>query len=97
MKKSNPYTAEERETIVNFSDADGSAEVYTASCYVIQKLDKLCKEYPEHYKCINSDDWSKTYSVSSKKLIRFAKPSKPLTDEQKAAAVARLAKYSKKD
>lgn len=95
-KKVNPYSAYERETVINFSDADGSAEIYTASTHTIKKLDKLCEEHPDYYQILKSDEWSKTYKIKSKKLIKFAKPPRQLSDEEKAAISARLANYRKK-
>lgn len=79
----------EQETIINFNAAEKTAEVYTADHNVINKLDKLVVKYPEQYKVQTQDEYSKTYLISSKKLIAFKKPL-ILTDEQKEERRKRL-------
>lgn len=83
----------ERETIIKFNAAEAEVDVYTADPVYIRKLDKLCESNPDSYKCYQRDDESACYTVSSKKLIRFATPvTSKMTDEQKAAAAERLRK-----
>ena len=71
----------ERETTINFNDAEKVAEIYTCSRHVIFKLDKLCEKHPDLYKVKEQDDYSKTYIIP-KKYISFRAP-RFLTEEQK--------------
>lgn len=79
-------SAEERETIILFSDADQECTVYTCSRPVMTKLDKLCKSNPKTWKLIKQDANSKTYQTK-KSLISFRadKPKRELTDEDRQA------------
>lgn len=74
----------EQETIIEFNAAEAEVDVYTADPVYIRKLDKLCESNPDSYKCYQRDDESARYTVSSKKLIRFATP-RVMTDEQRKA------------
>lgn len=79
----------EQETIINFNAAEAEVDVYTADPVYIRKLDKLCESNPDSYKCYQRDDESARYTVSTKKLVRFAKPT-TVTDEQREAASERM-------
>lgn len=81
---------EEQETIINFCADDKTAHVYTCDSVYIRKLDKLCERCPDIYKVVKQDECSKTYSMP-KRLVSFRVP-RELTEEQRAAAVERLAK-----
>jgi hypothetical protein len=83
----------EQETIVNYNNGEKFATLYTADPVVMRRLDKLVEEYPDDYKIINQDEYSKTYKFS-KKLILYRKPVH-LTEEQKELARKNLAKVSK--
>lgn len=97
------YTPEERETVINFTDADSYAEVYTAQYHTWTKLDKLCEKYPKYYKCVKVDKENdkvvaKSYKIMSKKLIRFGAPPKEYTEEEKEILRQRFAEnLNKKD
>lgn len=67
------YTAEERETIVNFDDSDDKCLVYTCSRPIMTKLDKLCKKSPSSYKLVIQDENSRSY-IMDKNLISFRTP-----------------------
>lgn len=82
-------TKYEQETIISFNAGEKTADVYTADPNMIRKLDNLCAKYPEHYKCIKSDDYSKSYEVASKKLVSLRSP-RIITEEQKEELVERL-------
>ena len=81
----------EQETIVNFNAGEKTASIYTADPWIMKKLDKLCKTYPNSYKLVSQDSYSKTYEVESKKLIQFRSP-RILTEEQKEVVRDRLNK-----
>ena len=54
-------TRYEQETIVNYNNGEKFATLYTADPVVMRRLDKLVEEYPDDYKIINKDEYSKTY------------------------------------
>lgn len=67
-------TREEQEVVITTCAADNDVEVYTSDPVYIRKLDKLCKRCPECYILKSKNEYSKTYKVSSKKLISFRTP-----------------------
>ena len=85
------YTKIECETIVNFNEDESHADIYTASLIQIRRLDKLCAAHPETYQCTGRDEHSATYKCPMRQ-IRFAKPSQPMSDEQREAARERALK-----
>lgn len=78
----------EKETIVNYNAAEKTASIYTADQNVMRKLDALVKKYPDIYKVVEQDSYSKTYTCP-KKLVSFRSP-KILTEEQKEKLRAQL-------
>lgn len=70
------YTKYEAETTVTFSDADRMVNIYSASPVVMRRLDRLCENFPDVYKCIWTEDGgtAKKYTVGDKKYIKFGKP-----------------------
>lgn len=88
--------ASERETIINFSDADSNASFYTATPKWIRKLDKLVEEHPENFREVSKETYqgeviAKTYSFPSRFLtIRTRDMVRVLTEEQKRETGARL-------
>lgn len=92
-------TKYEQETIINYNSAESMVSVYSADPVVIKKLDKLVDKYPDHYKCTEVDQVSKTqvaksYEIVSKRLIQFRQP-RQMTEEQRQAAITRLENYKK--
>lgn len=75
----NPF---EKETIINFSDANGTAEIYSCNKRWMQRMDALCERAPEQVKKIKSDSVSATYSFP-KKWLRIQMPP-AISDEQRA-------------
>lgn len=71
----NTPTLAEREVIIRWSMADKVATIHADNPVLVRKLDKLCAEYPEAYRCTRADDpyGAKRYEVDVK-LIRFGKP-----------------------
>lgn len=74
----------EIETNINFTNETNIATIYTCNGKIINKLDKFCELYPEHYKKTVEDSISKTYEID-KTLICFRKPydCSHWTDEKK--------------
>jgi hypothetical protein len=74
-------TKYEKETLINMNDLDRMAEMYTRQGKMIKKLDKLCKKYPDDFKCIDHDEYSKTYEFD-KKYVSVRAP-RTISDEHK--------------
>ena len=66
-------TRYEMETIVSYNDEEREADVYTASKQVTRKLDKLCEQYPDTYRCVKRNPLQATYRCP-KSHIRFGAP-----------------------
>lgn len=74
-------TLAEQETSVTMTRDEDMARIYTSDRLVMARLDKLCAEFPETYKCIWIDSqivgdglpMSKKYEVR-KKYVKFRKP-----------------------
>lgn len=75
-------TKQEMETIINFDDSSNEAIIYTCNKSIMRKLDKNCAKCPEQYKLVKEDEYSKTYTTSNKKNIKFG-IKRVLTEEQK--------------
>jgi len=80
-----------RETAINWDNDSTEVIISTSEAHIKDKLDKLCVEYPEHYKFRNGDDFYSNYICTSKKLIRFVKP-KILSDEERKIISDRMKK-----
>jgi hypothetical protein len=74
-------TKYEKETSINMNDLDHTAEMYTCQSKMIKKLDKLCSKYPDDFKCIDQDEYSKTYRFD-KKYVSVRAP-RVISDEHK--------------
>jgi thiamine monophosphate kinase len=76
----------ERETGINFNEAEDFAIVYTAKESLKRKLDKLCKQFPKDFKrtvLIGDDEEIKSYHIN-KKYININAP-RQYSDEQRKA------------
>ena len=79
----------EQETSITMNRQDQVAHIYTSDRSMMAKLDRLCVDYPDTYRCIWEDKvilddgiaMSKKYEVA-KKYIRFRKP---VSDEYREA------------
>lgn len=95
----------EQETTISFSRTDRSVDIWTSDTTTMTKLDRLCEEAPENYKCIEEDSLivppgskaepdiaSKRYRISDKKLLSFRSKlvTRELTDEQKEVLRERM-------
>ena len=95
----------EQETTISLSRTDSSADIWTSDTMMMTKLDRLCEEAPENYKCIEEgrlivppgskaepEIASKRYRISDKKLLSFRSKRvvRELTDEQREALRERM-------
>lgn len=67
-------TREEQETICLTDAARDTFEVGTLDPVYIRKLDKLCEQYPEHYRRTADNQRGEHIYIMPKKLLRFGKP-----------------------
>ena len=81
----------EQEVVINFNADEDTATLYTADPVWRRKMDKLVEQNPADFRCIRSDEVSKTYSFPKRLLcVRSKVKTMTLTDEQKAKARDRL-------
>ena len=94
MEKYKSIPVNEQETTISFWRDEGHATVWTNDRMTITKLDKLCREAPDNYQCIETgkarftgEILDKRYKISDKGLLSFRsrRMKRELTDEQRAA------------
>lgn len=90
-------TLEEMETVINYQRISEVMYVWTSDTTVMNKFDKLCKEAPENYRCLNTGVIAgkvvdKEYEVNNKNLLSFKPRKRKLSDEQKARLAEQLNK-----
>lgn len=79
----------ERETIINFNEAETTASVYTFNRSLQSKLNKLLSSNPDI--SLKYSDEERAEYIVPKKWIKVGPPRQVnLTDEQRAAAAERL-------
>lgn len=83
-------TAIEKETIINFNEAEKTAEIETFSKPMIRQLEKAKADYPCDVSLCEGSDGSYTASFP-KKWIKI-RPPRVLTDEQRAEIAQRFKK-----
>lgn len=86
--------SEEQETSILFTRNEKFATVYASDSTSITKLDRLCKQSPTMWKCIEETKYGKRYICEDKSLISFRskKAERNLTDEQREQLAERLRK-----
>lgn len=89
-------TLAEQETSILLEPLNDIARIYSSNPVHVRKLDKLCKENPTDWKCtgvskIGGDVIGKTYECP-KDFIVFRSKRRIMTEEQRAANMARLEK-----
>jgi hypothetical protein len=75
----------EKETTISFNDDEKTVNIYTCNAKWMRRLDKCCRDYPEKYKLIKSDEDSKTYETD-KNLVSFPRTpraSREYTEDEK--------------
>src|SRR3990167_2438589 len=88
-------TAFERETVINFSDAEpGIINVWTSQRRIGQWLEKLAKLTTIDVKRTGRPTWE--CSLPSNYITLRKGPKKPMTPEQRAAKVEQLAEMNKR-
>ena len=93
----------EQETTISFSRDGKEADVWTSDITMMTKLDKLCNDSPNEYKCIEvgrSLDGlltNKRYTIKNKKLLSFrsATTKREISDEQRKALAQRMRDLNK--
>ena len=95
---------DEQETTISFSRTDSGAEIWTSDRTTMTRLDRLCAESPEYWKCKKVENFldgslaNKVYTVTDKSLISFRskKVKRELTNEQRTEMAKRFkrAKFS---
>lgn len=99
MERYESIPVNEQETTISFWRDEDHASVWTNDRTTITKLDKLCREAPENYQCIEVGKarigggiLDKRYKISDKALLSFRtrRTSRNLTDEQRAALSERM-------
>ena len=96
--KRSAISPSEQETTISFSRDGKIADVWTSDTTMMTKLDKLCKESPNDYVCIEETRTldgllaNKRYTIKNKKLVSFRSGSvkRQMTDEQRAKSAERL-------
>ncbi|MBR1409446.1 MAG: hypothetical protein IJ573_11255 [Clostridia bacterium] len=73
---------DERETIILIYPTQAYADIGTNDPEQIRKLDRLCTEYPDDYRCTEVNRFGEQAYQVSKRLVAFKKPQ---TNAQKAA------------
>lgn len=82
--------SDEQETVISHNRAGKMARIYTSDRLVMPKLDKLCREHPNVYKCVWVDSqilgdglpMAKRYEVE-KKYVRHRVPISEKSLEQR--------------
>ena len=100
MEKLESIPLNEQETTISFWRDEDHATIWTNDRTTITKLDKLCKEAPENYQCIEVGKarigggiLDKRYRISDKGLLSFRPRrmvKRELSEEQKTILAERL-------
>ena len=67
-------TKQERETIVNFNEADRDANIYTYNGPFTRKLAQLAEQFPEDVKLVRADQHGGVTYTIPKKWIKIRAP-----------------------
>lgn len=76
-------TFEERETIINTTEADDTYDVYTASPKMQRMFRKFAEEYPHLCRVVKHDDFTMADSFVIDKKSLTIRPKKPISDERR--------------
>ena len=92
-KKSVPIY--EQETHISYMRDESFAKVYTSDTTQMTKFDKRCKDFPDMWKCVSDDGYSKSYICKDKNMISYrgkkvTRSNREMTDEQREAIAKRL-------
>lgn len=83
-------TAEEKETIISFNEADGTADIEVFSARILREIRKAAEMYPDEVTIKESSEGAYLVTLP-KKWIKVRAP-RVLTDEQRAEIAQRFKK-----
>lgn len=86
----------EQETIILFNEGESEAEIYTHNVKLKNKLEKMSKKQPEHYKLkLKNPFGGVTYTFPKKSLVIILKevPSAEERERRKESTNQHLGKY----
>jgi hypothetical protein len=81
-------SAYERETVINFNEAERFAEVQANNGRLRTRIEKIRRERPDEVEFIREDEYAGFYRIP-KNWIKI-NPTKILSDEQRAALINNL-------
>lgn len=84
---------EEKETVIVFNEGGKTAQVYTCTRSVRNKLERFAEQYPNEYKCLDSNEISATYEIPKNRITIRAPKSCIMSEEHKEKLKESLAKY----
>lgn len=87
-------TKYEKETVINFNDAEKIASLSTAQDWMKRRIKKLAEKYPDDVKIKDENQYHLMVELPAK-WIRVSPP-RFVSEEQRAAASERLKAYRKK-
>lgn len=93
-------TRDEQEFHVNYTYGDKNASLYTSIPHMMDRIDKLCKRFPDTFKVkaehtIQGEVIAKTYEYPVKLASRIPTPRPPMSEERKQESAKRLAEFRK--
>lgn len=80
----------EQETHISYMRDQTFVKVYTSDTTQITRFDKLCKEYPDMWECVEDHGISKNYLCKDKSMISTRGKKRNVSDEARLAASIRL-------
>lgn len=99
-EKAMGVSLEEQETVIRIGRSDSFADIWSSDTLMMSRLDRLCGESPDYYKCIevgkdlfSKEVVNKRYIVKGKKLVSFrSRPSagREYSEEEKSVLRERL-------
>lgn len=85
-------TKYEKETVINFNDADKMASISTSQDWMKRRLKRLAEENPNDVQIKSEDEYTLIVKVP-KNYIKKISPPRQMSEEQKNAASKRLKDY----
>lgn len=81
----------EKETVINFNDAEKIVYLSTSQDYMKRRIKKLAEEHPNEVKIMSEDQYT-VIAELPKKYVRVSPP-RFISEEQRIASAERLKKY----
>lgn len=76
---------DEQETLIHFMRNEDFAIISTTDSTMINKMTKLCENYPDVYSVKCEDGQSKTYLCKDKTMVSLRKKKREISEERKQA------------